>query len=263
MVKKTVFYFFLLALVIPFCWSATADSGTAAQPQGKGRIVSAYWSDEAGNPVKTGYAGRPLLLSVETEGIADGETVKIDLYRDGAKSAAAETFFAEVRNNKCSAEWTYRYGGETLKSMPEYRFEASSGNGRKKSGAVKIAQKLRFYLLEDSMLCPVSIGKCYLTNGAVTQTVSVENGYFEGDLIPGEWRLAIRGKDFDFSNITFGSESYTGPIDGFYQIIPPDAFHEDAGGFALSAENMLVPPLYRGKSEQPDETLFYLLWKSR
>ena len=259
MVKKPVFIFFLLALVIPFCWSA----GAAAQPQEKGRIVSAYWSDEAGNPVKTGYAGRPLLLSVETEGIADGETVKIDLYRDGAKSAAAETFFAEVRNNKCSAEWTYRYGGETLKSMPEYRFEASSGNGRKKSGAVKIAQKLRFYLLEDSMLCPVSIGKCYLTNGAVTQTVSVENGYFEGDLIPGEWRLAIRGKDFDFSNITFGSESYTGPIDGFYQIIPPDAFHEDAGGFALSAENMLVPPLYRDKSEQPDETLFYLLWKSR
>ena len=74
MVKKPVFIFFLLALVIPFCWSATADSGTAAQPQGKGRIVSAYWSDEAGNPVKTGYASRPLLLSVETEGIADGET---------------------------------------------------------------------------------------------------------------------------------------------------------------------------------------------
>ena len=87
MVKKPFFIFFLLALVIPFCWSA----GAAAQPQGKGRIVSAYWSDEAGNPVKTGYAGRPLLLSVETEGIADGETVKIDLYRDGAKSAAAET----------------------------------------------------------------------------------------------------------------------------------------------------------------------------
>ena len=89
MVKKPVFIFFLLALVIPFCWSATADSGTAAQPQGKGRIVSAYWSDEAGNPVKTGYAGRPLLLSVETEGIADGETVKIDLYRDGAKTTNA------------------------------------------------------------------------------------------------------------------------------------------------------------------------------
>ena len=90
MVKKPFFIFFLLALVIPFCWSA----GAAAQPQGKGRIVSAYWSDEAGNPVKTGYAGRPLLLSVETEGIADGETVKIDLYRDGAKSAAAETVTA-------------------------------------------------------------------------------------------------------------------------------------------------------------------------
>ena len=89
MVKKPFFIFFLLALVIP--------AGAAAQPQEKGRIVSAYWSDEAGNPVKTGYAGRPLLLSVETEGIADGETVKIDLYRDGAKSAAAETFFAEVR----------------------------------------------------------------------------------------------------------------------------------------------------------------------
>ena len=113
------------------------------------------------------------------------------------------------------------------------------------------------------MLCPVSIGKCYLTNGAVTQTVSVENGYFEGDLIPGEWRLAIRGKDFDFSNITFGSESYTGPIDGFYQIIPPDAFHEDAGGFSLSAENLLVPPVYPGQFQQPDETLFFLLWKNR
>ena len=150
-------------------------------------ITKAEWQDSEGKTTNKGLVGEPLKLVAETKEMEGGVTFWI--YDD--KGREVTSIGAEIKGNKAEAEWTYHWDGIPLKEKPKYTFEVTGNRCKKvESGDVEITQKIKITVLNEYSYILKNI-KAKLTNNEDSIEKTSSDGFFEFDVIPGEWKFII------------------------------------------------------------------------